>query len=167
MFVGHRNQPWVMVVLSKMGNQLKGYGGLGKCTGNWIQTWVTDSIHVEYRQRESRKVEWREQWSALALQGPCHLTVPSHALLTPGPQVPINPHLLLCSTHAHILDSSYFTSSLFSWAQWCCKSFSQPYNLKEPLSHKTTLTQNHSHKTTLTSGTNCKFKEFPRYLDFW
>lgn len=45
LFAGHRNQPWVMVVLSKMGNQLKGYRG--KCTedtrlGNLAEyLWIT------------------------------------------------------------------------------------------------------------------------------
>lgn len=120
------------------------------------QTWESGRIPVDYRLQEARK--WQEQWSAMMPPGPSHLMVPSHSLLAPGPHLPNKPHLLSFSSPDHILHSSYFTLSLFYWAQWCCRlaQCSQPHSLKEC----------NPHKTTLTSDTSSKFKEFPRHLDF-
>lgn len=150
-FAGHRNQCWVMALLNKIGTNWQDVkdSGHAKETGNRF------GKHQSVYSRNPEKLSNKSSsvHSDAAGRMPPHCLCPS--LLSPGPGLPRKP-FLLCSARAQILDSIYFSSSLFSWAQWCCRSFSQLFSLKE-----------HSpHRTIVTPDPNFKFKEFLRHPEF-
>lgn len=136
LFANHRNQHCVIAVLNKMENWLEEDKGLRWSMETGCQVWKIDRIHAGaqaawiQKSRVTRTVD-----CTLMLQGsmPPHFSHSSPQALN----CPEAPSLLSSCPY---LDSSHFTSSLFSWDQWCCKSFSQLCNLKQH-----SLQWDHSH----------------------